>query len=142
MLEEFFKDDMKAIDARFEAQKIAFAPIVFQVSKCMIDFNVLKTIEESGDSGITFKDILKKVDLSEYALSVLLELSLGLSLIKIAENSNPYKYMLGKIGFFLLNDKLTRVNINFINDVCYNGMFYLNDSFYLGFVLSYANNLH
>ena len=128
MLEEFFKDDMKAIDARFEAQKIAFAPIVFQVSKCMIDFNVLKTIEESGDSGITFKDILKKVDLSEYALSVLLELSLGLSLIKIAENSNPYKYMLGKIGFFLLNDKLTRVNINFINDVCYNGMFYLNDS--------------
>ena len=128
MLKEFYDDDIKAVDARFEAQKIAFAPIVFQVSKCMVDFNILKTIEDSGDMGITAKDILKKVDLSEYALSVLLELSLGLSLIKIVKNSNPNKYVLGKIGFFLLNDKLTRVNVNFVNDICYKGMFYLNDS--------------
>ena len=50
MLEEFYNDDIKAIDARFEAQKIAFAPIIFQVSKCMIDFNILKIIEEAGDA--------------------------------------------------------------------------------------------
>lgn len=128
MLEEFYNDDIKAVDARFEAQKIAFAPIVFQVSKCMIDFNILKVIEDSGDMGITAQDILKKVNLSKYALSVLLELSLGLSLIKIVQNSNPNKYILGKIGFFLLNDKLTRVNVNFVNDICYKGMFYLNES--------------
>ena len=128
MLEEFYNDDIKAIDARFEAQKIAFAPIIFQVSKCMIDFNILKIIEEAGDAGITEEDILKKVNLSSYALSTLLELSLGLSLIKIVKDSNPYKYILGKTGFFLINDNLTRVNINFVNDICYKGMFYLNDS--------------
>ena len=128
MLEEFYNDDIKAIDARFEAQKIAFAPIIFQVSKCMIDFNILKIIEEAGDAGITEEDILKNVNLSSYALSTLLELSLGLSLIKIVKDSNPYKYILGKTGFFLINDNLTRVNINFVNDICYKGMFYLNDS--------------
>ena len=128
MLEDFYTDDIKAIDARFEAQKIAFAPIVFQVSKCMIDFNILNIIENSKDTGITEEEILKNVNLSPYALSVLLELSLGLSLIKIVKNSNPFRYILGKIGFFLINDKLTQVNINFINDICYKGMFYLEDS--------------
>ena len=128
MLKEFYEDNIKAIDARFEAQKIAFGPIIFQVAKCMVDFNILKIIEDSKEEGITAQDILKKIDLSEYALSVLLELSLGLSLVKILEDSNPYKYVLGKIGFFLINDQLTKVNMNFINDVCYNGMFYLEDS--------------
>lgn len=128
MLDDFYTDDIKAIDARFEAQKIAFSPIVFQAAKCMIDFNILNIIENSGENGITEEDILKNISLSPYALSVLLELSLGLCLIKIVKNSNPYKYVLGKIGFFLINDNLTKVNINFVNDICYNGMFYLKDS--------------
>ena len=36
--------------------------------------------------------------------------------------------MLGKIGFFLLEDELTRVNFNFTNDICYKGAFKLIDS--------------
>lgn len=53
---------------------------------------------------------------------------MGISLIKIVKDSNPYKYVLGKVGFFLINDILTKVNVNFVNDICYNGMFYLKDS--------------
>ena len=119
MLDDFYTDDIKAIDARFEAQKIAFSPIVFQAAKCMIDFNILNIIENSGENGITEEDILKNISLSPYALSVLLELSLGLCLIKIVKNSNPYKYVLCKLGFFLINDNLTRVNINFVNDTVF-----------------------
>ena len=35
---------------------------------------------------------------------------------------------LSKIGFYVLNDEMTKVNINFVNDVCYDGVKSLTDS--------------
>ena len=47
-------------------------------------------------------------------------------------HSEPQLYVLGKTGYFLLNDELTKANMNFINDVCYQGFFYLQDSLKTG----------
>ena len=56
-----YKDDsLRAIDARFEAQKIAFAPMTFQAIRAMIELGILNLIEDSGDDGITIADLAKK----------------------------------------------------------------------------------
>ena len=41
--EKFTTDDIRAVDAKFEAQKIAFAPLAFQAIRTMIDLNILRT---------------------------------------------------------------------------------------------------
>jgi hypothetical protein len=45
---------------------------------------------------------------------------------KIGESDD--RFVLGKIGWFLLEDEMTKVNFNFVNDVCYKGAFELTHS--------------
>ena len=127
-----YKDDsLRAIDARFEAQKIAFAPMTFQAIRAMIELGILNLIEDSGDDGITIADLAKKTSLTEYGVGVLCEMALGMNVVRLSQNSTCQKderYVLGKTGWFLLNDTLTKVNFNFTNDICYKGAFKLKES--------------
>ena len=128
----YYKDNLTALEAKFAAQKLAFAPAAFQTAKAMVDLHILKAIEDSKNDGLTIEAIIEKTGLSSYAVKLLMEFSLGLELIKIVPNSEPQAYVLGKTGYFLLNDELTKANMNFINDVCYQGFFYLQDSLKTG----------
>ena len=117
---------IKAIDAIQEAQKIAFAPFLFQAVVSLRKQGVLELIfERRTNGGITLEDISDELSISLYGVSVLLE---------IAESSNVVskndegKYELTTIGYFLNYHETTSVNINFTNDVCYKGLFHLNDS--------------
>ena len=38
------------------------------------------------------------------------------------------KYFLTLTGYFILHDKITRVNMDFTHDVCYEGLFYLDEA--------------
>lgn len=38
------------------------------------------------------------------------------------------RYFLAKVGHFLLHDEMTRVNMDFTQDVCYQGLFHLADA--------------
>jgi len=58
--EKFTTDDIRAVDAKFEAQKIAFAPLTFQAIRAMIDLNILRAIESAGDKGITRAALAEK----------------------------------------------------------------------------------
>ena len=51
-INKYKKDDLRAVDAKFEAQKIAFAPLAFQALKAMINLGLLQAIEDAGDEGI------------------------------------------------------------------------------------------
>ncbi|MFO0321838.1 MAG: methyltransferase [Bacteroidota bacterium] len=124
----FSKDAKTAFEAITQAQYIAFAPVIFQATKALRDLEILKLIEASGEVGITLQDINAKLKLSEYAIRVLLEAGLGIGLLI----KNDEKYSITKTGLFILNDRMTRVNMNFINDVCYEGMFTLKDSIQQG----------
>lgn len=129
--DKYTNDQIRAIDARFEAQKIAFAPLTFQAIRAMNELGILEIIESSGDKGISNKELANKSNLSEYAISVLCEMALGMNIIKLTKDSTCQKnekYTLGKIGWFLLNDTLTKVNFNFTNDICYKGAFKLKES--------------
>ncbi len=119
---DFFEHDkLSALEAKEKAQWIAFAPVVFQSSRVLRDSGILKAVESNG---LSFDEIVSQVKLPMYGVRVLVEAALGIGLLTFRED----KYFITKTGWFLLNDDLTRVNMDFTHDVCYNGMFYLEES--------------
>ncbi len=126
-IDKFRNDDIRAVDAKFEAQKIAFSPLTFQAIKAMLDLNLLRLINDSGEDGISRKQLAEKSGISEYGAGVLCEMALGMNVIKLAR-SEEEKFTIGKIGWMLLEDDLTKVNFNFTNDICYQGAWDLEKS--------------
>lgn len=120
----FEKDTKSAFEAISMAQFIAFAPIVFQASKSLRDLGILELVSQSGEEGRSLEEIYTQLNLSEYGARVLVEAGLGIGLLI----KNNDKYIITKTGLFILNDKMTRVNMDFSHDVCYPGMFTLEDS--------------
>ena len=127
-IDKYRQDNIRAIDARFEAQKIAFAPLTFQAIRALLELGILKEIEKAGDDGINARELSKKLGISLYGINVLTEMALGMNVLKLNPDCSEEKLVLGKTGWFLLNDELTRVNFNFTNDICYKGAFELKDS--------------
>ncbi|MBN2530132.1 MAG: methyltransferase domain-containing protein [Deltaproteobacteria bacterium] len=116
------KAPVDALTAKYEAQKIAFAPMVFQTAKAMVDLKILDHLALVGDAGAEVKEIAQKTGLSEYAVEVLLESGLSAKIVYLIDND---RFGLTNVGTFLLRDEMTRVNMNFVNDVCYQGMVHL-----------------
>ncbi len=123
-MEFFNKDQKSALEGMELAQWIAFAPVVFQASRSLKNLGILKAIQDSRKEGITATDLQSQLKLNDYGLRVLCEAGLGIGLI-YQQND---RYYLSKAGFFFLNDQLTEANTDFINDVCYKGLFSLEDS--------------
>lgn len=121
-------EEKSALQAKFDAQKIAFAPVVFQASKALRDLGILELVRKRKDIGISAEDIAEKLQLSLYGVKVLLEVGLSSELVRLLDDSAASKYVITKTGWFLLKDELTRVNMNFVNDVCYKGMFDLQEA--------------
>src|SRR5688572_25822058 len=117
------KDTLSALEAKEKAQWIAFAPVVFQASRVLRDSGILATVESNMD-GVTFDEIVKRVKLPVYGVRVLVEAALGIGLLTFRNE----KYFATKTTSFLLHDTLTKVNMDFVHDVCYNGMFHLEES--------------
>jgi len=120
----FGNDNKSAIQAKFDAQKIAFGPIMFQAALSLQRLGILECIKKSKSQGIRIVDIAKELKLSVYGVKVLLEAGLSMELVRV-END---KFLLTKTGFFLLSDPLTQVNMNFVNDVNYQGFYSLEES--------------
>ncbi|MCK5857177.1 MAG: SAM-dependent methyltransferase [Bacteroidales bacterium] len=116
-------DKKSAVQAKFDAQKIAFGPIMFQAAKALRDFGILSYLlkHRKGDS---IENIAKELDVSVYGVKVLLEAGLSMELVFV-DNSI---YKVTKTGFFMASDELTRVNMNFTHDVNYLGFFDFHNS--------------
>lgn len=124
----FSKEKKSALEAQTDAQWIAFGPVIFQSARVLRDSGILTEVEQSGSEGITLEAIAEKVKLSHYGVRVLLESGLSLGLVLV----NDGKYTLGKTGYFLLHDALTKVNMDFVHDVNYKGLFALDKSIETG----------
>jgi ubiquinone/menaquinone biosynthesis C-methylase UbiE len=118
----FEKDTLTALEAKEKAQWIAFAPVVFQTTKVLRDTGILRTIE--SDQGLTLAQVVERVKLPLYGTRVLMEAALGIGLLTLRED----RYYTTKMATFILHDNLTRVNMDFVHDVCYQGMFHLEES--------------
>lgn len=124
----FEKDPKSAFDAKYEAQRIAFGPIIFQASKVMRDTGMLKCVGDAKNEGIELEEIANKLRLPIYGTRALLEAGLGIGLVYLQNK----KYILTKTGHYIENDKMTRINMNFVHDVNYQGFFYLDEAIKTG----------
>ena len=125
---DYYSDKMRAIDAKTKAQEIAFAPLAFQTVLALRNLGMLKSISDSGDAGLTAEIVAEKAGVSLYGAKVLLEFALGMGVVKLVPDIQEERYILSKTGWFLLEDDMTRVNMDFVNDICYQGAFKLTES--------------
>jgi len=125
-MNNFFSDNDKktALEAQYEAQKIAFAPIIFQVARSMRDLGILELLYQNNKTGLSIEEISKKLKLTKYGVKTLIETSLSADIVKIKDD----KYYITKIGYFLFNDKMTKINMNYNHYVNYQGLYYLDDA--------------
>lgn len=123
--EKYTEDKLDARKAQRIAEYIAFAPMVFQVSRLMVKWGILELLR-SNDDGLTEEEIAEKTGLSLYAIKILLEASLSIGTVLVNEQTD--KFTISKIGWFLINDPATRVNMDFNHDVNYKGLFYLDEA--------------
>ncbi len=113
-----------AFEARFEAQKIAFAPVVFECVRYAWKRGMLQAIADAGETGLSVDQLAATGRWTPYALKVVLETCLSSGVVYLEEG----RYVLDKAGFVILTDPITQVNIDFNHDVCYQALFSLEAS--------------
>ena len=119
------KDPLTALEAVTAAQRLAFGPLAFQATAALRDRGVLASLAKTTHvEGSTIEDVAVATGLSLYAVRVLLEAGLGLHIVWRRDG----RYFLGKLGRFLLDDEMTRVNFDFTRDVCYQAAAHLGES--------------
>ena len=119
----YAKERFTAVQAQRLAQEIAFGPVVFQVSRLMLKFGIFRLLSDNRE-GLSLEQISQKTELSRYAAQVLLEASLTIGTVLVKDD----QYILAKAGWFLLNDEMAQVNMNFNQDVNYKGLFHLEEA--------------
>ena len=119
----FYKEDnQSAFDAKAEAQRIAFAPVMFQACRILRDAGILELIQQNRASGMTLNEVVSKIKLPRYGIKVLMESGLGIGLFCLNEG----RFTLTKLGYFMFRDEMTRINMDVVHDICYRGMFDLD----------------
>ncbi|MBL4237194.1 methyltransferase [Vibrio fluvialis] len=117
-------DPFNALEAKTEAQKLSFAPIVFHTARTLRDLGILKALDEAGDTGLSAQAIHQQTGVSEYGVKVLLDMAISANIVLWTK---PH-YRLANLGFFLLHDGMTRANMDFTADVCYAAMMHLTEA--------------
>ena len=120
------KNISSAFNALTEAQKIAFAPFTFQVVAAMLEFGIFKSLNKQPK---TKEQISKDCNISRYTVDTLFDAAVCAGLIK----GNPDGIFSNtKLAEAFLFDEMTRVNFNFMKDICYIGAHELTESFRTG----------
>ncbi len=123
MSRNYGNDQKHALDAKRDAQKIAWAPIMFQAARALRDLGILNLLLKHKE-GMLISEIAHALKLSEYGVTVLLEAGLSLELVYQEHD----KFHLTKTGYFMERDPLTRANMDFTQDVNYEAFMYLQES--------------
>lgn len=125
--EERFRTEkaQTAVEARADAQWIAWGPFVFHAARSMRDLGILEELQKRRKKGASIEEVAEALGLSIYGVRVLMEAGLGMGLLFL---NDADRYVLSKTGFFILNDRMTQVNMDFVQDVCYEGIQHLDES--------------
>jgi len=124
---KYSREAQTALQAQHLAHEISFGPIVFQVSRLMIKFGILQMLIDS-EKGLTQDEIAENTKLSKYACQCLLEASLTIGTVLFKDG----RFSCSKAGWFLLNDPLVKVDMDFNHDVNYLGWFHLEEALLKG----------
>lgn len=101
---------------------LAFAPLFFQAAMAARNLGVLGAVAEAR--GLLPSEVAARTNLSFYAARVLLEGCLSLELVAFEDG----RYQITEAGKLWLFDRMTRVNADFVQDVCYRGAFHMEES--------------
>lgn len=104
-------------DAKLWAEFIAFSPVVFQLARSLKNLKILEVLAKET-AGLTFNELLPQIGINEYSLSVVLDGGESCGLLSVKDG----RYFITLAGRHILKDKMTTVNMNFVNDVCYEGL--------------------
>lgn len=115
---------LTAFEAISEAQKLAFSPIAFQATRALLGLGILRAVADAGEEGVKAEELAARLDFTGYGVRVLLDMGLSIGLVWKREE----RYALDKVGYFVLEDKMTQVNMDFVGDVCYEAMTSLEES--------------
>jgi ubiquinone/menaquinone biosynthesis C-methylase UbiE len=107
---------------------LAFSPLLFQAAMAARNMGVLAAVHASATDGVTPAEVAMRADVSLYAARVLLEGCLALELVTLEAD----RYRISDAGRLWLFDPMTKVNANFVQDVCYAGAFHLEESLRTG----------
>ncbi len=104
------------------AQKITFSPLTFQAIGAMLEFGILKSIDTES---ATKNELIERLNISEYTANTLLDVAEAVGLVKKTDD----KFAITQLGQNFLYDEMTRINFNYVKEVCYLGANELIDSF-------------
>lgn len=121
-------ESMTAVQARSQAQYIAFAPFVFQATAAIKELNILQVIDNSRKKGLTVAQIASQCGISSYGVKVLLDFCINIGIFKQQDD----RYLVTKTGYFLQNDEMTQVNFEFNKHFCYEGLSHLSQAIVTG----------
>ncbi len=96
----------------------------FQAIVAMKELGILELIGRNR-KGISFDQLCQESDVSEYGIEILLEAA---EIIDVIRKNEAGLYQISKIGFYLLKDEMTSVNLNYMKYVCYNGANFMKES--------------
>ncbi len=109
--------------ALLEAQKIAFAPVIFQCARLLRDWGIFNLLQ-TKKTPLTVEEIAKECEISLYATQILCESGFSMGALHFEDE----KYAITRIGYFLQNDEMTKANLSYNHDVNYEGLFYLDEA--------------
>jgi len=124
MKKDFGSDERSALEAKSTAAELAFAPMMFQAARALRDLGILEALVEHDQDGLCLDELASECGLSRYGVSVLLDAGLSIGLVRMESE----RFFLTKTGYFWIRDSMTLANTNFVNDVCYEGMFHLREA--------------
>ena len=123
------QQDGTAMEARAEAQRLVFMPFMFQGLRVLVNSGVLERILEKGAEGISLDALVADSEpLSPYAVRLLVDVGTACGVISTTDGLLTCT----KVGWFLVRDELTRVNLRFTHSVCYKALYHLEEALLTG----------
>lgn len=114
-------------DVRYAAQRIAMAPFVFQAMRSARDLGLLARLYDHGPQ--TTDELAAAAGISPYGVTVLLEMGLTAG---VTTQDDDGRWDITPVGVMLERDPMTRVNMDFTQDVNYRGLEHLTEAIRTG----------
>jgi len=111
-----------------QVHALAFSPLFFQSAMAARNMGVLAVVHAAKETGLVPADVAAQASVSLYAARVLLEGCLAIQLVALEGGS----YRLTPAGELWISDEMTKVNANFVQDICYAGAIHFEESLRTG----------
>lgn len=109
------KSNGRLLEAMQDAQLLAFGPLLFHAALLLRDRGLLDLLSKNAAAGLTIDELTRESGVSHYGVTVLVEAGLAARILSLEGG----RYRLTVAGQLWQRDPLTRVNADFVADVCY-----------------------